>query len=499
MPDILLHMEGISKQFEAVVALKNVDLSVRTGTVHALIGENGAGKSTLMKILSGSLKPDAGAMTLGGAPYSPDGPKQARDAGVSMIYQELTLAPHLTVEENMTLGVELSRGGIIQRQWARAAEALAMLGHANIDLRKKVREISLGQQQLVEIARSLLLQSRLIIMDEPTSSLAREDTLALFGAINRLRQQGVTFIYISHFLEEIQEIADDYTVLRDGESVSSGCMRETTIPRLVAHMVGRPLEQMFPHHPHKIGAVVLAIRGIDHPPHVNKVSFELHAGEILGVAGLVGAGRTETLRFIFGLDDAAAGEITVRDKTFQPGRGHHPGSSLKAGLSMMSENRKDEGLAINLPIRNNISFSSLAKFSDLFGRLKLKKETKAVTRVADRVAIKYANITDPVISLSGGNQQKSALARVLLDGSGILLLDEPTRGIDVLSKVEIYTLIDELATQGLAIVLVSSYLPELFGICDSLAVMYRGKMSAVRPISQWDEQAVMRWATTGKA
>jgi ribose transport system ATP-binding protein len=411
----------------------------------------------------------------------------------------LTLAPHLSVEENMTLGAELSRGGIIQRQWERAVEALAMLGHANIDLRKKVREMSIGQQQLVEIARSLLLQSRIIIMDEPTSSLAREDTIALFAAIDRLREQGITIIYISHFLEEIQQIADDYTVLRDGESVATGYVRKTSIAKIVAHMVGRPLEQMFPHSRHKIGDVVFAARGMNKPPRVNDVSFELRAGEILGIAGLIGAGRTETLRLIFGLDDAASGEITLHGKIFSLGHGHHPGNVLKSGMSMMSENRKEEGLAVNLSICNNISLSSLAKFKDVIGRLKLKKEAKAVTGIADRVTMKYQNIADPVVRLSGGNQQKVALARVLLDGSDVLLLDEPTRGIDVLSKVEIYTLIGELAMQGFAIALVSSYLPELFGICDSLAVMYRGYMSAVRPIAEWDEESVMRWATTGKA
>ncbi|MBN1464276.1 sugar ABC transporter ATP-binding protein [candidate division KSB1 bacterium] len=496
--DLFLHMEGICKRFDAVIALRNVDLQVRAGTVHALIGENGAGKSTLMKILSGGLKPDSGAMQINGAPYAPDGPKQARAAGVSMIYQELTLAPHLTVEENMTLGSERHRCGIVRHQWGRAAEALAMLGHAAIDVRTKVRELSIGQQQLVEIARSLLLGSRVIIMDEPTSSLAREDTIALFAAINRLRQKGVTIIYISHFLEEIQQIANDYTILRDGESVVSGPMRETSIEKIVAHMVGRPLEQMFPRTPHRIGDVVFAARGIDDPPQVHDLSFELHAGEILGIAGLVGAGRTETLRRIFGLDDARAGAITLRDKTFLLGRRHHPGDSLAIGMSLMSENRKEEGLAIDLPIRNNISFSSLPKFSDRWGRLKLGKEMREVTQVADRVAIKYANIIDPVVALSGGNQQKVALARVLLDGSRILLLDEPTRGIDVLSKVEIYNLIGELAAQGCAIILVSSYLPELFGICDALAVMYRGHMSPVQPISEWDEKSVMRWATTGK-
>ena len=499
MPDVLLHMSGIHKRFDAVVALQNVNLSVRAATVHALIGENGAGKSTLMKILSGSLKPDSGSMVIDGLPYSPDGPKQARQLGVSMIYQELTLAPHLTVEENITLGVEKQKFGVVKHQWHKTADVLAMLGHANINLKEKVKNLGIGQQQLVETARSLLLQSRIIIMDEPTSSLTRDDTQNLFVAINRLKKQGITIIYISHFLEEIQEIADDYTVLRDGNSIASGSIHESSISQIVTHMVGRSLDQMFPRTAHQIGDVVFSARSIHNPPRVNKVSFELRSGEILGIAGLIGAGRTEVLRTIFGLDAAKSGEITIQSVKANLGGRHAPENALKSGISMLSENRKDEGLAPSLPIRNNISFSSLDKFSDAIGRLKIKNETKSVKKFADRVSIKYKNLLDPVASLSGGNQQKVAMARVLLDGSNILLLDEPTRGIDVLSKVEVYKLIGELAAQNFSIVMVSSYLPELFGICDSLAVMYRGQLSPVRPVSEWTEELVMSWATTGKA
>ncbi|MBN1478645.1 sugar ABC transporter ATP-binding protein [candidate division KSB1 bacterium] len=494
----LLQMRAIHKRFDAVVALNDVHLAVSTGTVHAIIGENGAGKSTLMKILSGSLKPDAGSMTLDGHNYAPDGPKQASEAGINMIYQELTLAPHLTVEENITLGVEKQKFSILHHQWREVEEALAMLGKSDLDLKTPVSQLSIGQQQLVEIARALLRKSRIIIMDEPTSSLSAEDTQYLFAAINRLKQKDITIIYISHFLEEIQQIADDYTVLRDGENVASGKTRGTTLSQLVTYMVGRSLDEMFPRKPHQIGTKIFSAKNIHHPPKVNHVTFDLHSGEILGIAGLVGAGRTEMLRCIYGLDGAKSGAIRVHDKNFRLGSRHFPGRPLKAGMSMLSENRKEEGVAITLPIRDNISCSSLKNFADKLGRLKLKKESRMVTKAANRVTMKYNTIMDPVFSLSGGNQQKVALARILLDGSTVLLLDEPTRGIDVNSKVEIYTLIGQFSQQGYGIIIVSSYLPELFGICDSLAVCYRGTLSQTRPISEWTEESVMTWATTGK-
>jgi len=457
MADYLLNMQGIHKRFGAVIALNDVDLNVSAGSVHALIGENGAGKSTLMKILSGSLKADAGIMHINGAEYKPDGPKQARQAGISMIYQELTLAPHLTVEENITLGVEKQKFGI------------------------------------------LLLKSNIIVMDEPTSSLSGDDTANLFRTIRLLKDRGVTIIYISHFLEEIQEIADDYTVLRDGQSVDRGAINDASLNQIVTSMVGRPLEEMFPKTPHEISEVVFSAKHINSPPRVRDVSFDVHAGEILGISGLVGAGRTETLRAIFGLDKSAQGDLALPGRTIQLRGAYNSGKALAGGMSMLSENRKEEGLAVDLPIRDNISLSALQRFADRLGRLHLGREMAAVSAQAKSVSIKYRHLLDPATSLSGGNQQKVALARVLLDGNKILLLDEPTRGIDVGSKVEIYTLIGNLAANGFAIILVSSYLPELFGICDSLAVMHRGGMSPVKSIHAWTEESVMRWATTGKS
>ncbi len=498
MPDYILKMHGIRKAFGAVQALVNVNFNIRPGTVHALIGENGAGKSTLMKILAGSLKPDSGTVELDGKMYAPQSPKDAQSKGVSMIYQELNLAPHLTIEENISLGVEQARYGFIQHQYESVQQALKLLGYQQLDLHRRVDKLSIGQQQIVEIARSLFLGSRIIIMDEPTSSLSKDDMQALFKAIKRLKEQGHTLIYISHFLEEIKEIADDFTVLRDGESVATGAVQDTSLDELVTHMVGRTLDEMFPRIEHNPGDTILRVENLFRKQHVKNISFALRSGEILGIAGLIGAGRTELLRCLLGLDAVESGQIHLRHKTISFPCNYSPQMALKNGISLVSENRKDEGLAESLSIRDNVSMSSIKRFSQQFGLLKLKKERQVVIAKANDLALKYNHYLDPVSSLSGGNQQKVALARVLTDGSDILLLDEPTRGIDVRSKVEIYNLIGRLAAGGKGIVMVSSYLPELFGVCDTLAVMHRGRLSPVKPIAGWTEESVMSWATTGK-
>jgi ribose transport system ATP-binding protein len=494
-------MNDISKRFGAVRALRGVGLRVKAGTVHALIGENGAGKSTLMKILAGSLGADAGTVMLEGKPYAATTPREARARGVSMIYQELTLAPHLNVADNVTLGAEIHRGGIVRSRDEEVRRALTLLGHGHLDLSLPVGRLGIGVQQIVEIARSLLLDARLIIMDEPTSSLSGEDTRALFTAIDTLRSRGVTVVYISHFLEEVQTIADRYTVLRDGCSVASGAIRDTTLGELVTHMVGRSLREMFPRVPHERGALLLKAEAIRAANGIRDASLELHRGEILGIAGLVGSGRTELVRCLTGLDTAESGTVTVGDAPpIDLASGHSPRASLKAGVSMVSENRKDEGLAVTLPIRDNMTLSSLRRFTHtgLRGMLDLVRERAVTANTADGLAIRYDGIVDPVSSLSGGNQQKVALGRVLIDGSEVLLLDEPTRGIDVGSKVEIYRLMGRLAAEGKGVIMVSSYLPELLGVCDTLAVMHRGTLSPLRPVEEWSEEQVMAWATTGK-
>ncbi len=495
-PTTLLQLTDIRKSFGAIKALQGVDLEVREGEVHALIGENGAGKSTLMKVLSGAHLPDHGEMHFAGQPYQPQNPLDAREAGIAMIYQELNLAMHLTVEENITLGIEEAKFGFIQRKRNEVMEALNWLGQDGIDPDTKVSILSIGKQQLVEIARAIFLNARLVIMDEPTSSLTSEDTRALFKVIKRLRERNISVIYISHFLEEAKELCDRYTVLRDGQTVASGEIPDTSIPKIIEYMVGRNVEELYPHVPHQIGEEVLEVKDLSQSGLLNHVSFSLKRGEILGLSGLVGAGRSETIRTIFGLEKIENGKVKIHGYPEIKAVYLNPNLALKSGLDLLSENRKEEGLALNLSISSNITFSALKRYSKN-GILNLKRELEAANNWVQKLNVKCGNAAQPVSDLSGGNQQKVCLARLLHHNSDILFLDEPTRGIDVGSKAEIYRLIHTLAAEGKAIVVVSSYLPELLGICDSIAVMSRGKMSAVKPVDQWKEEDIMMFATSG--
>jgi ribose transport system ATP-binding protein len=493
----LLSMRGIQKRFGSTVALDNVSLGVLRGEVHALIGENGAGKSTLMKILSGALQPDAGEITIDGAPHRYGSPREARANGVAMIYQELTLAPQLTVAANMMLGREEHVAGFARDPRDKMREALKRLGHGHIDLDMRVGLLGVGEQQIVEIARALMTRARIIIMDEPTSSLSSRDTEALFAAIRGLTAEGVTVVYISHFLEEVSSIADRYTVLRDGRSVATGEMKGTGLAEIIRHMVGRTLEDLFPAVAHECGDTVLSVRSLTRGNEVRDVSFELRAGEILGIAGLIGSGRTEMARSIFGLDQAESGTVKIRGKELGA---RTPRTCLNNGIAFISEDRKEEGLALNLPLRENVTLPRLHQFVTPMtpGIIDAGREVRAVKIHCDRLAVKRASDMQKAQSLSGGNQQKILFARVLVGQSDILILDEPTRGIDVGSKSQIYRLIGELAAEGKAIIMISSYLPELFGVCDSIAVMYRGALSPVYPANQWNEEKVMTWATSGR-
>ncbi|MCU0451718.1 MAG: sugar ABC transporter ATP-binding protein [Bernardetiaceae bacterium] len=496
MENPLLVIEDIHKAFGPVQALRGVSLNVGRGEVHALIGENGAGKSTLMKVLSGAHAPDRGRLLLNGQAYRPSGPASARQAGVAMIYQELTLAPHLNVEENMMLGLETSRAGLVQSQAAQVRQALDWLGQTHIMPQTPLRKLNIGQQQLVEIARALVMEAKLVIMDEPTSSLTAEDTRALFGVIRKLKQSGVTVIYISHFLEEVREICDRYTVLRDGQTVATGVMEAVTIPEIIRHMVGRPVTELYPQAAHDQGAIVLEVTGLSAVPQPKNVSFSLRRGEILGVAGLVGAGRSEVVRNLFGLQRAQNGQVSIKGHPQIKAHYLTPAQALGQGINLLSENRKEEGLALNLSIAANLTLSRLGQYVRK-GLLHPALERQAAQEWVKNLNVKCHSVDQPIGGLSGGNQQKVCLARLLHHGSDILFLDEPTRGIDVGSKAEIYRLIHQLAAQGTAVVMISSYLPELFGVCDSLVVMHRGQMSAKRDVAAWDEQQVMLYATSG--
>jgi ribose transport system ATP-binding protein len=481
-------MDRISKRFGATAALDAVSLELRAGQVLGLIGENGAGKSTLMSVLSGAHRPDSGSMELAGKPYAPRGPHGARSAGVAMIYQELNLAPDLTVEENIVLGQERSRLGALDRRTNEglARAALERLGHGDLPLHAPVRDLSVGMQQVVEIARALVIESKVIVFDEPTSSLARTDIEHLFQTVDRLRQEGLGIVYISHFLDEVRRVCDSYLVLRDGKSVARGKLSGATEAEIVSLMVGRRIDELYPKVPHTSGDVLLSVQQLSGRVKPQDVSFELRRGEILGIAGLVGAGRTELLRSIFALEPVRNGRVCV-GTSVPTGT---PRSRINAGLGYVSENRKDEGLALSRSIADNVTYSRLKPYSTA-GWLSLRERRDAVSTWMQRLELKAESPEAAVESLSGGNQQKVALARVLHQRADILLLDEPTRGIDVGTKAVIYRLIGELAAAGQAILFVSSYLQELLHVCDRIGVMSRGRLREIRPAKDWTEETLL--------
>jgi len=496
MSQPLLNMLGIGKRFGASLALQNVSLEIDAGLVHALIGENGAGKSTLMKILSGAHQPDTGTMTLTGKTYAPRSPQDARIAGIGMIYQELNLAPHMSIEDNIMLGQEASRFGYLKRrqQRKRIRDVLEQLGHPNLPLEWPVYRLSTGMQQLIEIARALIAESKIIVFDEPTSSLTQHDVERLFQVIKSLKASGLGIIYISHFLEEIREVCDRYVVLRDGQSVGTGDLKEATEDQIVSLMVGRLVQELFPIVPHKPSEVLVSIKNLSGQHYPQHVDLEIRRGEILGIAGLVGAGRTELLRCLYALDKVQQGEIKIATNATAA----TPQSRIAAGMGFVSEDRKGEGLAQTRSIIDNTTYSHLKPYSRL-GWLNLTKRKRAVKKWLERLQIKARSYEQAVAELSGGNQQKVAVARILHQQAEIILLDEPTRGIDVGTKAEIYRLMGEQAAQGKAIVFVSSYFTELLAICDRIAVMSRGQIRDIRPVQDWNEETLMSQAIIASA
>lgn len=511
-----LEMRGVRKRFGSTQALAGVDLLVQPGEVHALVGENGAGKSTLMKVLSGAHQPDEGQMFLDGASYRPSDPQDARRAGVAMIYQELSLAPHLSVEENILLGMEPTFMGLTRRREIRrrAADALAQLDHPEISPSIRVDRLSAAARQIVEIGRALAVGCRVLVLDEPTSSLTRSDTEKLFDLINRLRKQDYAIVYISHFLEEVKRMADRYTVLRDGSTVGSGTVADVTTDHLVHLMVGREIKDLYPRSQRTPGETILDIQHLAGRSKPTDASLTLRRGEVLGIAGLVGAGRTELFRSLFGLDPVRSGNIQLFTRP-APRHGQNSGSApprrlaylgpaspharWNQGMGFVSEDRKLEGLALNLSIADNLTMSSLKGLGPP-GLVIPSKQTDTADFWAKRLAVRCRSVKQPIGDLSGGNQQKVAIARLLHHDCDVLLLDEPTRGIDVASKAQIYQLIDDLALgrdgkPPRAILVVSSYLPELMGICDRIQVMCRGHLGPPHPVQETDEHKLLLEAT----
>ena len=495
-------MAAIHKRFGATTALDGVDLTVRAGEVRALVGENGAGKSTLMKVLAGAYRPDTGSMWVDGVPYRAPTPLAARRAGIAMIYQELSLAPHLTIEQNLLLGIEPVRGPFVDRQSLRrtANEALRRVGLGRHP-ETPVTRLSLAERQMVEIARAVAVGSRILVFDEPTSSLTGPDIERLFDLIRQLRHEGHAVVYISHFLEEVDRISDRFTVLRDGRVAGEGETAATGADPIVRMMVGREVRRLYPHSRRTPGEIALEIRDIAGVIRPATASLVLRRGEILGVFGLVGAGRTELVRAVFGLDPVRRGQVKVFAFS-----GAFPASERwRQGAGMLSEDREAEGLAVSLPVADNLTLPRLRGLGP-FGLVLPSRKRSASRPWLDRLAVRCEDPAQPVAELSGGNQQKVALARLLYHGADLLLLDEPTRGIDVGAKAEIYERLDRLAAgdpqagiRPKAVLMLSNHLPELLGLCDRVAVMSRGVLGPARPAADWTGHEAMRAATGAAA
>ncbi|HET7095563.1 MAG TPA: sugar ABC transporter ATP-binding protein, partial [Thermomicrobiales bacterium] len=474
-----LRLAGIGKSFPGVRALEDVSLSVRPGEVHALIGENGAGKSTLMKILYGIHQPDAGTIEIDGEPVAIHSPPDAQRLGISMVQQEISLVPALDVARNIYLGREPSLGaGLID--WPRLyrdARALLARLHVRLDVRMPARRLSTAQKQMVEIARALSWKPRLLILDEPTSSLTQAEIGELFRILRALKADGVSILYISHRLDELGEIADRVSVLRDGRHIATRDAVATRIPELIRMMVGRDIDQQFPKAALEPGPEVLRVEGLTRHGAFEDVSFSVRAGEIVGMAGLVGAGRSETARVIFGADRRDAGQIFVDGR---PAAIDSPADAIAAGVALLPEDRKLQGLVLVLPVRQNMSLATLGRFSRL-GVIRQRAREALARRFVHDLRIRTPSTGFRARNLSGGNQQKVVLAKWLASEPKVLIFDEPTRGIDVGAKVEVYGLMNQLAQRGAGILLISSELPEVLGMSDRVLVMREGRLAADLP------------------
>jgi ribose transport system ATP-binding protein len=489
-------MRGVRKTFGPTVALSGVDLAVHAGEVCALVGQNGAGKSTLMGVLAGALTPDEGEMRLDGAPYAPPTPLEARRAGIAMIYQHLSLAPHLSVAENVALGVEPTRWGVVQRAAVRqaAAAALDQLGHGAIGVDVVAGTLSPAEQQIVEIARALASGCRVLVLDEPTSSLTRADVDRLFAIVERLKAQGHAIVYISHFLEEVKAVADRFVVLRDGRNVGAGRTADVDTREIAALMVGRDVDDLYPRRARRAGEALLEVSALQ----PGSASFTLHRGEVLGIAGLLGAGRTHLLRTLFGLEPVRGGRVRLGAYV----GAFAPHVRWQQGMGLVSEDRSGEGLAAALSIADNLTMTKLDGLGPA-GLVRPSHQDAAARRWIEQLGIRCEGPRQAIASLSGGNQQKVAIARLLHHDVDVFLLDEPTRGIDVASKAQIYRLIDDVVASqsrtAKAVLLVSSYFPELLGVCDRIAVMSRGTLGPPRPASEWTEHELILAASGAMA
>ena len=491
-----IKMHGIDKSFGGNAVLKSAGFLLDHGETHALMGENGAGKSTLMKILTGVYTKDAGTVTVDGREVCYKNPQEAEKAGIVFIHQELNVLFDLTVEENMFLGKEIKKAfGVCDRKAMReeVRKILDRLG-VNIDPGQRMNELSVGQQQMIEIAKALMVDAKVIIMDEPTAALTQSETTVLFQVINSLKQKGVSIVYISHRMEEIFELCDRISILRDGSYIGTKKISETDMNDVVKMMIGREIGERYPLRNAKTGGVAFEVKGLSCPGVFENVSFQVHAGEVLGVSGLMGAGRTEIMQAIFGNMPHVTGEIYLDGKQIQ---NRSPLEAMKNGIGFITEDRKVEGLMLEESIQKNISIANLGRISKS-GVLQKGAEDELVKRGIEELHIKCFGPQHECSNLSGGNQQKVVFAKWIYTNPKVLILDEPTRGVDIGAKKEIYSIINELAEKGVAIIMVSSELPEVLGMSDRIMVVQEGHVRGILHKEDADQENIMIFATGGE-
>lgn len=494
MNEYILEMEGIYKEFPGVRALKNVDFRVRKGTIHALLGENGAGKSTLMKILNGMYHADAGKIKFDGNEVKIYSPYNAIQIGISMIHQELSPVPEMTIAENIFLGREVTNklGLVDDDELNRRTEKLLQQLEIKLNPSAKMKELSIANTQMVEIAKAISYNSKLIIMDEPTSALTEKEVENLFKIMRSLKEKGVSIIFITHRMDEIFEIVDEITVLRDGEFIGRKSINEVTEEELIEMMVGRELKEMFPKEKVDIGEVLLEVRNFSKNGVFKDISFKVRRGEILGLAGLMGAGRTEVVESIFGITQPDEGEIYINGEKVEI---KSPADAIRNRMGLLTEDRKGSGIFLPLTVRDNIIMASIDKFIDNYLLINGQKVEEECKNLINQLKIKTPSINQIAKFLSGGNQQKVLIARWLLTVPEIFILDEPTRGIDVGSKSEIHKLVVEIARQGKAIIMISSELPEILGMSDRIIVMHEGKITGELSREEASQELIMKYAT----
>ncbi len=492
MEEYLVDMKGISKKFPGVRALDNVDFTLKSGEVLALLGENGAGKSTLMKIIGGIYQKDGGEIRIKGEVREYSSVAEASALGIAVIHQELNMCRHLTVAENIFLGRELTRAGVVDfKEQNRRAEGLLKGLGLNIKPDTELGALAVSKQQMVEIAKALSTDADIIIMDEPSSALTERETHELFRIVNELKSRGKGIIYISHRLEELENIVDRVTVMRDGRHIKTMNFKDTDIPELISLMVGREITEKYPHEQTETGDKIMEVKGIS-TNEVQNVSFELRAGEIVGFAGLVGAGRTELVRALSGADKITAGEVVVCDKSVKL---KNPRDAIKAGIVCAPEDRKKDGLLVNLDVSENIAIANLDTLSNPVGIVSSKKEHDMANRAVKELKIKTPSLKFTVKNLSGGNQQKIVVGKWLMRDAKVVIFDEPTRGIDVAAKVEIYNLMNKLKKSGIGVMFVSSELPEVLGMSDRIIVMCSGRITGELKREEATQEKIMELAT----